>query len=762
MRRLCFALLLLVAVVAGAVGAQSPEDTYYRIYSLIQDGDAAQTGNDIERALNRYTEAQTALQRLQTVAPNWSTNVVAFRLRYLSQRIEQLRQIAPPKVTPFTPPSVKPQATPAADPQLARIGVLQQQIQSLQQDNAVLNAKLREALAVQPPATDPRELARAQEQLRESAREIELLRASLDAEKARPKTDNAELDKLKNSLAEANRQLAEQSQLAENWTREKTLLQDHVRELLTDSQALAALRAENELLKRQAAEVNAQGASAEKLQELSKLLQQSQAQVATLEADQAAYRAEKALLEKRVAELQAGSTNESTRVALLEQERGALILERDTARSQLTDAVSELASVRAQMPASKPTDSGREAFLERELRAMQLERDALDRRLSSSGSRSSQQLQAERDMLRTELASARSELAGQQTRADQNAASAKKLESERDAARKQKDTLQLQLEAALADLQKERDRPAASKPDKDLIRDLEVERDFLKDQLARALKAPTNATGISSAERINSLADELAGLRARLDAYEAKAVPYTAQELALFQARPPGVENSDLTASLTMQLPPGNSSDTSARLSRVAPANARDLIAEGQRAFGARQYAEAEQRYLDALKLDAQSVFVLANLGAIELEMNKLPDAEQHLQTAVALDPDDAFSLTVLGYLRHQQQRLDDALSLLSRAAKADPKRADTQNYLGVALSQKGLRGPAEAALRRAINLDPAYGSAHANLAVVYIAQKPPMVELSRWHYEKALAAGQPRDPNLEKMLVANGVKLDQ
>ena len=41
------------------------------------------------------------------------------------------------------------------------------------------------------------------------------------------------------------------------------------------------------------------------------------------------------------------------------------------------------------------------------------------------------------------------------------------------------------------------------------------------------------------------------------------------------------------------------------------------------------------------------------------------------------------------------------------------------------------------------------------NLAVAYITQQPPLVELARWHYQKALAAGHPRNPELEKMLDA-------
>ena len=98
----------------------------------------------------------------------------------------------------------------------------------------------------------------------------------------------------------------------------------------------------------------------------------------------------------------------------------------------------------------------------------------------------------------------------------------------------------------------------------------------------------------------------------------------------------------------------------------------------------------------------------------------------------------------------------------MSRAAKLDPQNPQIQNYLGVTLSQKGLRAQAETALRKAIELDPDYGDAHNNLAVIYLSEKPPMAALARWHYQKALDLGQPRNPDLEKKLADLGAPVAQ
>jgi Flp pilus assembly protein TadD len=146
---------------------------------------------------------------------------------------------------------------------------------------------------------------------------------------------------------------------------------------------------------------------------------------------------------------------------------------------------------------------------------------------------------------------------------------------------------------------------------------------------------------------------------------------------------------------------------------------------------------------------------VLADLAAIEITLNHLGDAEKHIQQAVVLAPNDAYNLTVLGNLQLQQEKYDEALNTLSRAAQLSPQNARIQNFLGVTLIHKGLRKQAEDALRKAIIIDPKYGDAHNNLAGIYLTQQPPAIELARWHYKKALAAGFPPNPDIEKLLDA-------
>jgi len=286
--------------------------------------------------------------------------------------------------------------------------------------------------------------------------------------------------------------------------------------------------------------------------------------------------------------------------------------------------------------------------------------------------------------------------------------------------------------------------PVSRPEDVQRIKLLEQERDQLRKDLDVANQKLVSRESRAAARKIEQLTTEIEKLQARVQVFEARAVPYSAEELALFKA------------STTTPAPrePAPSKQVS---SRELPAGSVALAAEAKRQFANRDFAKAESSYQQILKLDATNAYTLANLAAIQMEQGKLDEAEKNLRTAVASSPSDAYSQSLFGILSFRREKYDDALDALSKAAKLDPNNAEVQNYLGMALSEKGLRGPAETALRKAIELEPSNGAAHNNLAVIYLTQNPPLVELARWHYQKALAAKHPRNPDLEKMLDEKG-----
>jgi tetratricopeptide (TPR) repeat protein len=278
---------------------------------------------------------------------------------------------------------------------------------------------------------------------------------------------------------------------------------------------------------------------------------------------------------------------------------------------------------------------------------------------------------------------------------------------------------------------------AATSAETGRVKQLGQEKEALRAKLDEAIQQAYARKGKSTASRVEELEQQLATLRARLQVFEARQVPYTPEELVLFKAPGPKLAGADPKA--------GKKSI------KELPAGTAKMVAEAQRYFSARQLDKAEEKYLQVLKQDESNVFTLANLAAIQLERNQYEEAEKHLQQALATAPNDAYSLSILGYLKFRTEKYDEALDALSRAAQLSPDSAEIQNFLGLTLSHKGMRASAETALRRAIQLQPGYASAHNNLAVIYFTQQPPLLELARWHYQKALAAGHPQNSDLEK-----------
>jgi Flp pilus assembly protein TadD len=638
MKRLLAVLVLLWCVIALPVLAQSPDDQYIRIYGLMQQADAFKKAGQNSDALATYLEAQSSLQRLQKIFPEFSPKVVDFRLKYFEERIAALT----PRTAP--PPSTKLEAAVSlgARPTVAeadqKLMDLTTQVQQLQTDKTILEAKLKEALATQPASIDPRELTKAGEKIQSLMKENDLLKVALNSQQGSPTADQKSLDEARKALEETRQKLAQQNDRANALALEREALQKRLDTLAGGSSAelkttKAALEASNSKLTEQTELANTLAIEKNSLQTRLDTLSESAAAADAL-------REENELLKKQVAEFKASPA--STDQLALQQK-------------QLTQAQAGIAA------------------LQSELEILRLEKTALQEQV-------------------------------------------KKASAPRDEDAKQ-----------IAQLQKERD---------DLQKKLDA--------------APTGGflfwRSKSTNTKIKELTDQVDSYRARLEALESKAVPYTPEELAMLQspgeaplARPAAVQPA--------AKPAGNA------VSKDPPPGTAALASEAQRYFMAHDMEKAEQKYLEILKQGPDNVYTLANLAAIQMEMGHLDDAEKNIKHALAVAPDDAYSLSILGYLKFRQEDYDAAITALSRAAILEPQNAEIQNYLGVALSHKGMREAAESALRKAIQIDPNYGSAQNNLAVYYATQQPPLLGLARWHYNKAIASGHPRNDELEKLL---------
>lgn len=415
-------------VLAGLIGflafscahAVAQDDEYIQIYGVIQDADALGNSSQTGEALAKYIDAQTSLQRFQRIYPDWNRQVIQYRLNYLASRIAEISARTPVAATK-TPIAAKPPTT--APPALSlqpreredfehQRDMLQSRVQQLQVDKMMLESKLKESLAAQPAAVDPRELAKAEEKIRSLEKENSLLQVSVAQQqtKAAPPVDTAAVEQMKQQLAEtsqrladqtkradalagerralqtkldslipapwnatnlretkkaledANRKLGAQSKLASRLDAEKMNLMARVKLLEADSGTLVALRAENEILKKQLADLK-RPAPAGSAVEVTRQLAEARARIAALESDQEIWRLEKIALENRVRHLMASSTaapapapapaattvEDASRVKQLERESADL-------RKKLGAAQKELAGRKARNVATKIED----------------------------------------------------------------------------------------------------------------------------------------------------------------------------------------------------------------------------------------------------------------------------------------------------------------------------------------------------------------------------------------------------------------------
>ncbi len=659
MKFVAITLLLVAGLVGTARAQQEADDKYIAIYGLIQQADTLAENGDPGEALAAFTDVQNQLQRFQKQFSTWNPNIVAFRLNHINDQIAELKNhaslvsaakkfVKPAPAAPTNPP-------PANDLQLpTEMDNLRTQLLTAQAANEIWQAKLKEALAVQPSAADPRELERAQEKIRALMKQIDLFKASHGS----AETTNIVTQFVTNvvTVIATNHPTVVATSIAEVFAKNTAplVVTNFVRVLVPDTNALEMAKLERAAAVRN---FNDEHDRAEQLaNEILKLRQSAAAtntvaggvsppaspgKVAISDGDLAALREENALLKKQIATLRA-------------------------APAPVTDA----------------------------------------------------------DKLATELKQSRALVASLQSEAQINALEKLALE------RKLQLTLTTPTNAGVNVAEYE-----------SRIRELTLDRDRLIEKLDVLSKQTAGSKNAKVTTQVSALNDEVTGLRARLAVAEAQSIPYTDDEQALFKTAVTPLTNPDAEKKSIREMPPGTA----------------ELVASAQQHFAHQEYGAAEADYAKILDRDQNNGIALANLATIEMQQGKLEDAEKHIRAALVQSPDDAYNLATLGYLKFQQAKYDDALNALSRAAQIDPNNPEIQNYLGVTLSHKGQRKAAETALRRAIQLSPNYAPAHNNLAVIYLSQTPPLAELARWHYQKAIDAGQPHNPDLEKLLADKG-----
>lgn len=453
--------------------AESADDLFIRVYNLIQQGDSAQAVGQSRTAGDRYREAQQILLTLERENPGWNPNIVNYRKKYLAERLG----IAAPKSTPTTPadnataPTPPPAApptpalAPARDERDDQITMLNQEIKGLRGERETLQAKLREALSVQPTPVDPRELTAVENRVKELGNENVTLRATITQlqERVAQTADPAALAEARQQLAQANLRLAQQEKEVRSLAKSNQALEDRLKRKEPKAKP-GASEDPNELPAAQRALQESKSALASQLETIARLTAQNTA------LEQEVRKAGEGTRVPRSDQTQLDALNEwKAKVGQMDQ--------------QLAQSRDELAAQRSRTEVL----AAEKATLERRLAELAAKpaAPAVDPNATRAERETIKRLEKERDELRAKVAELNRETEKNSRAAEERAAKAgkdalKQLEKERD-----------ELKDRVATLTRELDKkspvpaesPAARQTRDDLAR-VAKERDELRAKVA--------------------------------------------------------------------------------------------------------------------------------------------------------------------------------------------------------------------------------------------------------------------------------------
>ncbi len=183
------------------------------------------------------------------------------------------------------------------------------------------------------------------------------------------------------------------------------------------------------------------------------------------------------------------------------------------------------------------------------------------------------------------------------------------------------------------------------------------------------------------------------------------------------------------------------------------PSELADSAKEAALAVAEGKWSKAKELYTTMMKQAPENALVYANLGVVEYQMGNLTDASAHLQKSTEINPHIARNWQTLGLIQYEKGSLALALSSLTRALHEDPDQAETRVILAAVARDYGWIGTSIIELERAVELNPSLPTAHYNLALSYLEEKPPRIELARRHYYAAIDLGMKAAPDLEAAL---------
>ena len=110
MQIFALAALAVFSTVSHGGAAASPQDDYLQIYVMINEGDKLSQGGQNSQAREKYETALTRLEKLKNENPEWEPTIVKYRIKYLNDKLANLKTAKESS----TPPPAAAAPAPAA------------------------------------------------------------------------------------------------------------------------------------------------------------------------------------------------------------------------------------------------------------------------------------------------------------------------------------------------------------------------------------------------------------------------------------------------------------------------------------------------------------------------------------------------------------------------------------------------------------------------------------------------------------------------
>ena len=184
------------------------------------------------------------------------------------------------------------------------------------------------------------------------------------------------------------------------------------------------------------------------------------------------------------------------------------------------------------------------------------------------------------------------------------------------------------------------------------------------------------------------------------------------------------------------------------------PQQVQRFNSEGVALLRQQEYAAAQQRFHEAVKLDPDDALSLYNLASAAHQNGDLALAEQNYRNSLRRRPDYAPCRHGLALLLFQSDRGEEDRGLVLSWLRERPELADAHAEYGWLLREEGDLPAAQDQLQKALEMDPHCVRALIELGIVYETYDYP--ERARSLYQRALRAdpGQP-----EALLRLTGLK---